>query len=408
MAKIFHGGRTWPAGDFLFHSAFKRLGSITELAIPVWNNGTALVKQGQEVAAHSAVGADAHGLPVFTPLAGKVSAVKDFAELAVRPRRFNIGRLTIQIAVGEKAAAEPAPVFKPHPRYWELTKDELTNRLHAAGVIDLKNRPLPKTIVFDGLDPEPPLSTNLRLLMERPAELLDGMRIVMQIHGAVRARLAVPDDQPALFRQLKSMLASSVNLHPIAVENRYPARHPALLAACIGLPGNSAIYGMETALRIKQAVMEGRPLTAKFVTVWDEWSQRRANIELPIGATVEQALGLKSESYDGYKIALGGMLSGACAHSVKTPVGRDIDGILLIDAAREPRKAPCFNCGQCLEACPAGLAPSQIFRMERDSDAARLVPGACLGCGLCSYICPAGLDLSHQMRIARNRTAEAG
>jgi electron transport complex protein RnfC len=292
-----------------------------------------------------------------------------------------------------------------------MTRGELTERLFAAGVADLRGRALAPDIVFDGLDPEPPLSTNLRLLMERSEELLAGMRIVMQIHGAARARLAVPADRRALYRSLRSMLASSVNLHAAAVPNRYPARHPALLPALAGLPAGSPIYSMEDALRIKQAVCDGRPLTASCATLWDERSGLRRNAELPAGTTAGEALGLKRGAADNGCLVLGGLLSGTSVHSVLAPAGRAARGVMLLNAGRAPARSACDNCGRCLAVCPARLAPSQIYRLERDGVAgamARLGPGACLDCGLCSDACPAGFDLCQQVRIARRLAAGAG
>jgi electron transport complex protein RnfC len=410
MPTDFHGGRSWPLTDFLYDSPIETLPAPSALAIPLWGGGTAAVSQGQAVAAHSVVGHDADGLPVFTPLAGTVSAVEDFTELAVRPARYNIARLTVRVAVNDGGAV-PAPVFKPFPRYWELTRDELAGRLFEAGVMDLRGKTLATDIVFDGLDPEPPLSANLRLLIERPGELIEGMRIVMQLHGAVRARLAVPREQPALYALLRSMLASSVNLHAAAVPNRYPAGHPALLPASVGLPRGSAIYRMEDALRIRQAVAEGRPLTSTCATLWDQRSGQRRNAELPAGATIEAALGLAAGPYDDHSLVLGGMLSGTSVHSAGTPAGRGADGIMLLDAPRPRPRSACDNCGRCLAACPAGLNPAQIYRLERDGDSGamrRLEPAACLDCGLCTYVCPAGLDLCQQARSAQRLVAEAG
>lgn len=409
MPADFHGGLSWPAASFLYDSPIEALPPPADLAIPLWGGGTAAVAAGGKVAARSVIGHTGGGLPVFTPLAGTVSAVADMAELAVRPARFNTGRLTVHIAVKDGEAA-PAPAFPPRPRYWELTRDELAERLFAAGVIDLRGRTLAPGIVFDGLDPEPPLSTNLRLLIERAGELLVGMRIAMQLHGAARARLAVPREQPALRRLLRSMLASSVNLHVAAVPNRYPARHPALLPALAGLPAGSAIYGMENALRIKQAVCDGFPVTANYATLWNEWSGLRRNAELPAGATAGAVLGLKSPDYERHSLVLGGMLSGRSVHSAAAPSGRGMGGILLLNAARAKASARCDNCGRCLAACPAGLDPAQIYRLERDGDAAglrRLGPASCLDCGLCTHVCPAGLDLCQQAGSALRLLAGA-
>ncbi|HTY08403.1 MAG TPA: 4Fe-4S dicluster domain-containing protein [Candidatus Edwardsbacteria bacterium] len=403
MARRFPGGHEWPATRFLYGTPIEHGAFGAELAIPLWGGGAAAVRPGAELRAHQAIGADRNGLPVFCPCDGTVAAVEDFAELAVRPQRRNIPRLTVRVKVRVQQGP-PEPAFEPRPRFWELTRAELDQRLFAAGVLDLRGKELPKAVVFDGLDPEPPLSTNLRLLLERPAELIEGMRILVQAHGATAARLAVPARQRALYAKLRSLLASSVNLKAERVANVYPARHRAMLTHSLRFPADAAIYSMEDALRARQAVVEGLPLVAQFCTVWDERGKQYRNLELPAGTTVAGALGGQSRNYDGHKLVLGGMLSGLAVHTADAPLERGTAGVLLLDASRPSPRAACINCGSCLALCPARLAPIQIYRQSHDGrrdELARLAPGSCVACGLCSYICPARLDLAQQVHVAR-------
>ena len=409
MARRFSGGQAWPASRFLYDKPIEHAAFGPELAIPLWHGGQSLVKPGDEVRAHSVIGTDRAGLPVFCPCDGAVTAVADFAELAVRPHRYNEPRLTVHVKV-RSMQGPPEPVFPPRPRFWELTRADLDQRLFAAGVLDLRGKDLPKEVIFDGLDPEPPLSCNLRLLLERPAELLEGMRIIIQAHAAVAARLAIPRGQRALYATLRSLLASSVSLKVERVANVYPARHRTLLTRCLKFPRTAAIYPVADALRARQAVVEGLPLVAQFCTVWDERGRQYRNLELPSGATMASALGAQSRDFDGHKLVQGGMLSGRALITADTPVEPGAGGVLLLDAARHGGRAACINCGQCLALCPKGLAPAQIYRQTRDGrrdQLARLAPAACIGCGLCSFICPARLDLAQQVRVARAMLGEA-
>lgn len=408
MPKPFHGGRSWPRTSFIHDRPIETLPPPDELCIPLWRGGSAIVVPGQHVAAQSVVGSLCTGMPAYTPLAGTVKEVFDFAELSVRPARFDHPRLTVRIAVSDDGT-EPEPPFPPRPRYWELSHAELCHRLFAAGVADLRDRELPREIAFDALDPEPPLSTNLRLLMERPEELLEGMRVLMQAHAAVRARLAVPADRRELIAALRAMLTSSVNLHVAAVANRYPARHPALLPARCGLAAGAAIYAMRDALRARRAVALGRPVVTTFATLWDERARRFRNAELPLGTSLGRALGVAAPP-DDHSLVAGGMLSGAAVHSANLPAGPQLDGALLLDAAAAKPRAACDGCGRCLAVCPARLDPSRIYRLERDGDRGGLQglrTGDCLGCGLCTHACPAGLDLCQQVALAGGAVAEA-
>ncbi len=403
MIKSIKGGKAWPHKNFIFDQPIEALTAPKALAITLWHGGRAVVAKGDQLKANAQVGFDNAGLPVFTGLAGRVTSVADFPDLVARPTEFDFPRTTVFI---ETEPDQPArePVFEPCPRFWKLSKAELADRVFKAGVADLRKDDLEKYLIFDGLDLEPPLSTNVRLLKERPQELIEGMRIVMQIHSSTRARLVLSSRMKALIADLKSLLASAVNISIEKVEPKYPQQNGKLVRQTVYRSQSAAIYGMEALLNVRRAVVLGQPLATKFCTLCDDTKGQKRLAEVYIGASAAETLNLRPQDYSNLKLISGGLLSGTCHYSIQLPVDRNTSGLMFYRNPPLKENHPCINCGQCLAICPAGLAPARIFPLVRDGqteELARLKPENCLECGLCTFICPGGLLLSHQIKVGK-------
>ncbi|MBI4727290.1 4Fe-4S dicluster domain-containing protein [candidate division TA06 bacterium] len=403
MIKSIKGGRAWPHKNFIFDQPIETLPAPMALAIPLWHGGRAVVAKGDKIKANSQVGFDSMGLPVFTGLAGKVTGVADFPDLVARPKSFDFPRTTVFIEAEPDQPPRP-PAFEPRPRFWELSKAELADRVFQAGVADLRKDDLEKLLIFDGLGLEPPLSCNVRLLMERPKELLEGMRIVMQIHGSIKARLALSSRMKGLNADLKSLLASAVNISIEKVEPKYPQQHRFLINQSIYQGQPSAIYGMEALLNVRRAVALGQPLATKFCNLGDDTKGQKRLAEVYLGASAAETLSLRPQDYSSLKLISGGLMSGTCYYSLQLPVDRNTAGLLFYRNQAPKENHSCINCGQCLAICPVGLAPARIYPLVRDGqneELTRLRPENCLECGLCTYACPSGLLLSHQIKVGK-------
>jgi Na+-translocating ferredoxin:NAD+ oxidoreductase subunit C len=403
MTTSIKGGKAWPHKDFIFDQPIEALTAPKSLAITLWQGGRATVAKGDKVRANSQVGFDRNGLPVFTGLAGRVTAVADFPDLVARPKSFDFARTTVFIEADPDQPARP-PVFEPRPRFWELSRTELADRVFQAGVADLRKEDLEKLLIFDGLDLEPPLSCNVRLMMERPKELIEGMRIAMQIHGSTRARLVLSSRMNELYATLRSLLASAVNISIQRVEPKYPQQNAYLLNRSVYQGQPSAIYRMEDLLNIRQAVVPGQPLATKFCTLADDTRGQKRLAELYIGTSAAETLSLRPQEYSNLKLISGGLLSGTCHYSLQLPVDRHTSGMMFHRGQPISGNRPCVNCGRCLDICPVGLVPARIYPAVRDGrndELARLKPENCLECGLCTFGCPSGLLLSHQIKVGK-------
>ncbi len=403
MVKTIRGGWHWPAKMFCYKKPIEDLPRPERLSLPLWRGGKASVFPGDWVHACDIIGYDQQGLPVYAPLAGQVEQVENFNDLAARPKGYDVARLTVHLQVSQ-AQHPPEAVLEPRPRYWEMTRRELGGRIWEAGIRDLQEPPDLDLLVFNGLDLEPPLSVRTRLLAEQPEKLIEGMRILMQLHGSGRARLALSADLPELAERMRVLLTSSVNLSVVEMPPRYPQGHPRLLKEAFPEHPRSGVYGLEEVWNVRQAVMEGRPLTDKLCTVWDQTSGQTNVLRLPLGITAEQVFRRDLSRYRSVKLIMGGLLSGRGVFSPQTPVGPECDGLILMKDEVAWEGSLCANCGECVNLCPRGLSPQLIYRAVEAGDKAALEvyrAGGCIECGLCSFVCPARLHLLHQIKTGK-------
>jgi electron transport complex protein RnfC len=66
---------------------------------------------------------------------------------------------------------------------------------------------------------------------------------------------------------------------------------------------------------------------------------------------------------------------------------------------------PCIRCGDCSQACPAGLLPQQLLRYARLNDRAALTELGlrdCIECGCCDYVCPSQIPLTAAFIAAKH------
>ena len=403
MARSISGGWHWPAKMFCYKKPIENPDRPDFLTIPLWHGGKASVFPGDWVHAYDAIGYDSKGLPVYAPLAGQVERIEDFPDLVARPRNFDFPRLTVYLQVSQ-AQHQPKVVLEAFPRFWERTRGDLGHRIWEAGIRDLQEPPDIGLLIFNGLSLEPPVSGNIRLLKEAPEKLIEGMRIMMQVHRSVRGRVVISSDMPDLIERMKVLLTSAVNLSVEIVEPKYPQGHAGLLQDNFPGSQSSRVYGLEEVWNIRQAVIEGWPMITKLCTVWDQTSGQSANVRLPLGMTLEQVFKRDLSRYRKIKLILGGLMTGQSYYSPKMPVTPDTDGVIMMKDDISWEDSLCINCGECSNICPRGLSPHCLYAAVGEGRADKysaLGLEKCLECGLCSFVCPSRLHLLHQIKVGK-------
>ena len=166
------------------------------------------------------------------------------------------------------------------------------------------------------------------------------------------------------------------------------------------------VHNAATIAAIADALRDGLPLIRRPLTVSGGAVAQPCNLLVPVGTPIEDILawvGLKEQPRE---IVMGGPMMGITVASDDVPVIKGTSGILARTGAElhHFRESACLRCGRCVDACPAGLMPTQLARLSARGlfeRADELGATECMECGLCSYTCPAELPLTQLIRMGK-------
>lgn len=313
-----------------------------------------------------------------------------------------------------------------HPE--TLTPQEVQQIVRDAGIVGLggatfpthvKLTPAPGKVIekfiINGAECEPYLTADHRLMLEKPAQIIDGIRLLMLAFDVKEAIIGVEDNKPDAIAALQGAAASTEGIKVQALPVRYPQGGEKQLVYATtrrvvpngGLPLDvgCVVCNVGTMYAIHQAIREGRPLIDRITTVGG-LVQNPQNFRVRIGTSIDTLLdacgGLKDSAR---QLLSGGPMMGMAINSTDIPVTKGCSGILALGReALEPEESACIRCGRCLRACPMGLLPAKIdalTRAERFEAAEKFGAMNCIECGCCTFVCPAKRALTQSCRTAK-------
>ncbi len=305
----------------------------------------------------------------------------------------------------------------------------LADRVANAGIVGLGGAIFPaavklkqgvrheiKTVLVNGSECEPYLTTDDRLMRERAEDIVDGARLIQHILRAYRIVIAIEDNKP---EAIAAMKAAAEPYGAIEIEVT-PALYPMgsakqLIHEITGreVPADARstsvgvlVHNVGTVYAIQQALRYGRPLISRVITVAGGCIARPRNVEALIGTPVKDLLdacgGIIGQPA---QILLGGPMMGMVLPDTDVPIIKGATGVLALAKNEVPRQeaAPCIRCARCVDACPMGLLPLEMAAHSRadDFDGANEVGlRDCILCGCCAYVCPSHIPLVQYFQYA--------
>lgn len=305
----------------------------------------------------------------------------------------------------------------------------LADRVAQAGIVGLGGAIFPaavklkqgarheiKTVLLNGSECEPYLTTDDRLMRERAEQIVDGARLIQHILRAYRIVIAIEDNKP---EAIAAMRAASEPYGAIEVEV-VPALYPMgsakqLIQEITGrevpAEGRSTsvgvlVHNVGTVFAIQQALRYGRPLISRVVTVAGGCVARPRNVETRVGVPVQNLLDFCGGLTEApAQLLMGGPMMGMVLPNAQAPIIKGATGVLALSRHEVPRAdaSPCIRCARCVDACPMGLMPLEMAAHAR----ADSFEGAddyglkdCILCGSCAYVCPSHIPLVHYFQYA--------
>ena len=406
-----------------------------QVAVPLLQHTGApcepLVKPRQQVALGELIGkADAF---VSAPVHASIAGTTQMPSVTTLPNGRHVRTIPIKAAEEQLSAAE----------LWEDTfggdwpKDGLDNyppeqiveAVHAAGVVGLGGAAFPThvkltrnkakpidTLLVNGCECEPYLTADYRLMLEAAEAIVAGALLAARAAGAERIVIAIEDNKPAAAKRMAEA-AEGTDVDVAIVKTKYPMGGerqviPAVLDREVptgGLPLDIGVVvvNVGTAAAIARAVLRGKPLTHRVVTITGAGVARPKNLLIPIGISyrelIEYCGGLRE---DAARVVAGGPMMGFALGSLDVSVTKGTSGVTVLtnEDVRRAQQTACVRCGRCVDVCPLKLVPTKMAQAAKDEDwdlARRYYITACCECGCCGYVCPANIPLVQLIRVGK-------
>jgi len=278
-----------------------------------------------------------------------------------------------------------------------------------------EKRPV-ETLLINGCECEPYLTADYRLMLEAPRAILAGAMLAARAAGASRVIVAVEDNKP-LALQAMGRAGRGTGVEVRELRTKYPQGGerqlmPAVLGLEVptgGLPLDVGVVvvNVATAAAIARAILRGKPLTHRVVTVSGSGIAQPKNLLVPIGIRYGELIEFCGGLKDGAtRVIAGGPMMGFALGDLDAPVTKGTSGLTVLtgEETRRADETSCIRCGRCVDVCPLNLVPSKIALAARHEDwelAKRYYITACCECGCCAYVCPAGIPLTQLIRMGK-------
>jgi electron transport complex protein RnfC len=275
-----------------------------------------------------------------------------------------------------------------------------------------------KDLIINGIECEPYLTSDYRLMLEKPEEIMKGVDVIRKIIKPEKVWVAIESNKLDALETMKKTSPLFPWANFVVLKTKYPQGSEKQLIDAItgrkipegGLPFDVGAYvqNIGTAFAIYEAVYFEKPLFERVVTVTGN-IRHQSNFLAPIGTPFEHLIKL-TEGPIGkiLKIINGGPLMGIAQSYIESCVVKGTSGIVIQNEKEsfENEPTPCIRCGACIDCCPMNLLPTQLYKyieMDKLEKAEELGVTSCIECGSCAYICPANIPLTQQFKIAKRR-----
>ena len=359
--------------------------------------------------------------PVYASVSGEVKGIE---------MRFNPTGTKVRSIVIENDGLYKEISWEETKPLKEMTKDEIKKKISDAGVVGMGGAGFPTHVKLSPKEPEeidyiiancaecePYITADYRRMLENTEDLISGMRVVLQLFDHAKGIFAIEDNKPDCIEKLRKLTEHEPRMEVKVLKTKYPqgaerqliyaTTKRAINSSMLPADAGCIVDNVETMIAIHTAVVEGRPVLDRVVTVSGDAIEKPGNFKVLFGTNhrelIEAAGGFKTEPE---KIISGGPMMGFAMFTLDAPITKTSSSILGFTKDEVLAHAPsaCINCGRCVEACPSRLIPSRLADLaeHHDEEGFKKMEGLeCVECGSCSYVCPAKRQLKQSIGAMR-------
>lgn len=315
------------------------------------------------------------------------------------------------------------------------TQKEIIQKINDMGIVGLGGATFPshvklmvpegkraEVLIINGVECEPYLTSDHRLMMEKGEEMLIGVKILMLALGVTKAMIGIENNKPDAIKHISDLAQNYKGIEVFGLKVKYPqGAEKQLIKALINrevpsgklpIEVGAVVNNAGTAFAAYEAVQKNKPLFERVVTITGKSVKNSGNflvrIGTPISELIEAAGGLPE---DKGKIIGGGPMMGKALTSIEVPVVKGTSGILIMPEKESGRKEilNCIRCSKCVSVCPMGLEPYLIEKVVMVEDYERAENERvmdCIECGSCQYTCPANRPLLDYLRLGKSEVGK--
>jgi electron transport complex protein RnfC len=392
---------------------------------------TPVVKRGDEVKVGQLIAKSSSFVStnIHSSVSGKVKKVDFSADSSGYPKQG------VQIDVDGDEWMEEIDRSEDLVKEFNFEGQEIINKIQEAGIVGLGGATFPthvklvppkgmkaEVLLINGVECEPYLTSDHRLMLEKADEILTGTKLLMKALKVEKAVVGIENNKPGAIQLLSEKCKEYEGISVTALKVKYPqGGEKQLIKAVTGkevpsgalpIAVGAVVSNVGTAFAVYEAVQKNKPLFERVVTVTGKSVEKPSNFRVRIGtstsALIEAAGGLPDNTG---KIISGGPMMGRAVPSPDVPVTKGTSGILIMpdEESKRGEPNPCIRCSRCTGVCPMGLEPyflrivseKELFDRAEEN---RIMD--CIECGSCSYTCPSNLPLLDYIRFGKAKVGQ--
>jgi len=362
---------------------------------------------------------------VHSPVSGTVKSVAPRADIA--------GNMVphVEITVEGDEWLEDIDRSEAIVKDIPFTPEEIIDKVKKAGVVGLGGASFPthvklappkdkkaECLILNGTECEPYLTSDDRIMRERPTEILIGAAIMMKALGVTRGYVGIEENKPEAIATMSAAAVEFPQIEVVTLKKRYPQGGEKQLidaiirrqvpSGALPIDTGAVVQNVGTSLAVYEAVQKNKPLIDNVITVTGQCLPVQHNYKVRIGTPMSKILAVAGGlPEDAAKVISGGPMMGRAIANLDAATVKANGAILVLTEAQTRRRpeSACIRCGKCASACPMGLEPWLLNKLSRaggmhaELEKERVYD--CIECGCCSFTCPAGIPLLDMIRSSK-------
>ena len=313
----------------------------------------------------------------------------------------------------------------------KLSSEEIIKRCFESGIVGLGGATFPshvkltvpsgkkcEILIINGVECEPYLTSDHRLMLEKGEEILTGVSILMKALKVEKALIGIENNKPDAIAHMTKLASTFKGMTVYPLKVKYPqGAEKQLIKALTGrevpsghlpLDVGAVVHNVGTAFAVYEAVQKNKPLFERVVTITGKSLSKPGNYMVrtgtPLSRLIEAAGGLPDDTG---KIINGGPMMGKAVANIDVPVVKGMSGVVLVPREESVRNEikPCIRCAKCISVCPVNLEPYLLMTLSEKglferAEKERITD--CMECGCCSFTCPASRPLLDYIRLGKS------